>query len=184
MVTGHIGHVKSICWSRDDKRLLSASADGVTYEWNIQVRVLRASNCKYMQKCCYISGNYHTSTCIKTLTSTCQESSRVEEHVQKSCQYIAAAYAGYIVFLFPLFSLFFLYSPHCLYLTLMHFLLHFLSLLFSFSRTFYHSDSVLIPVFLYHSYISHQQPGRVVRERFQHAPDRGRSPRHRSVAGS
>ncbi len=34
---GHSGQIKSICWSHDDKKLVSASNDGVIYEWSIEV---------------------------------------------------------------------------------------------------------------------------------------------------
>lgn len=31
-----MGLIKSICWSTDDKKIVSAANDGVIYEWSIQ----------------------------------------------------------------------------------------------------------------------------------------------------
>lgn len=36
ILKGHIGQIKSISWSHDDKKLISAGADGVVYTWSME----------------------------------------------------------------------------------------------------------------------------------------------------
>jgi WD40 repeat protein len=37
VLKGHVGMIKSICWSQDDKKLYSASVDGILYTWSMEV---------------------------------------------------------------------------------------------------------------------------------------------------
>ena len=37
VLKGHVGLIKAICWSADDKKLYSASVDGIVYTWSMEV---------------------------------------------------------------------------------------------------------------------------------------------------
>eukprot|EP00727_Mastigamoeba_balamuthi_P002297 m51a1_g12064 hypothetical protein (1353) ;mRNA; f:43-5360 len=54
---GHVGQVKALAWSKDDKRLVSVSVDGAIYEWSTQTWQRAQDN--VLKTCAYTAVSYN-----------------------------------------------------------------------------------------------------------------------------